>query len=153
MFNRLYTMTHECKPSRREPISPVSNINHSRAFGPAHGQGHSPAAVRWHTPRPVPSVICISRVLVWFSRGRRFLLVGASLSFSSPCHSASIIISAARRNRACICHVRAPLRADVQAHHQATSPRREFAHLVVFGVGIALLALVVEPLKALAHDL
>ena len=84
MFNRLYTMTHECKPSRREPISPVSNINHSRAFGPAHGQGHSPAAVRWHTPRPVPSVICISRVLVWFSRGRRFLLVGASVSFSCP---------------------------------------------------------------------
>ena len=51
MFNRLYIMTHECKPSRREPISPVSNINHSRTFGPAHGQGHSPAAVRWHTPR------------------------------------------------------------------------------------------------------
>ena len=32
MFNRLYIMTHECKPSRREPISPVSNINHSRTF-------------------------------------------------------------------------------------------------------------------------
>ena len=83
MFNRLYIMTHECKPSRREPISPVSNINHSCTFGPAHGQGHSPAAVRSlaHT-QTVPSII--SRVLVWFSRGRRFLLVGASVSFSCP---------------------------------------------------------------------